>query len=310
MAEPLTREAARPAPGGRLSLPNGLSVACQTAAEARFFYHDIFEKRVYHRHGIRLEGARCVLDVGANIGLFTLFVCRYCPEATVYAFEPAPGLFELLGANTASFGERVRRFGCALSDRRGEGELTFYLNSSGMSSLYPDRDEERRNLEAIFANQRRQGVDGVDEVLRHAEDLLEERLRSERVRVPLRTLSEVIREQGIDRIDLLKVDVQKSEADVLAGIEPADWPRVLQAVVEVHDQDGRMAAVTRLLEREGFAVVAEQDDLYEGSNVFNLYAARPGASPDGTALAPARRRAELLSAARRRQRDGGGSEDA
>ena len=31
------------------------------------------------------------------------------------------------------------------------------------------------------------------------------------------------REQGVERIDLLKIDVQRAEVEVLAGIEEAYW---------------------------------------------------------------------------------------
>ena len=40
------------------------------------------------------------------------------------------------------------------------------------------------------------------------------------VSAQLRTLSSVIAEEGIDRIDLLKINVEKSELDVLLGLEP------------------------------------------------------------------------------------------
>ena len=51
-------------------------------------------------------------------------------------------------------------------------------------------------------------------------------LRIERFACQLKTLSEVIRESQVERIDLLKVDVEKSELDVLAGIDEDDWPKI------------------------------------------------------------------------------------
>lgn len=294
-------ESTRRAEQRTVTLPGGLRVACQTVTEARFFYHDIFEKRIYHRGGISLEGVEVVFDVGANIGLFTLFVRRFCPRATVFAFEPVPALYEILHHNVSAHATLVRPFNCAIADRSGRAPLTFYPNSSGMSSLYADREEERRALAGIFGNELRQGKEGLAELMRHEGDLLEERLRTEIVEVELRTLSEVVREHGVERIDLLKIDVQKAEADVIAGIEERDWPKIRQMVVEVHDVDGRLGQLRRQLEARGFTVAAEQDDPYEGSTVFNLYAVR-GARPAATG---ARRglgaRAASLRAALQRQ---------
>jgi acyl carrier protein len=51
------------------------------------------------------------------------------------------------------------------------------------------------------------------------------------------TLAEVV---AAHRIDLLKIDVEKAEADVLAGIDPATWEKIDQVVLEVHDLPGRL----------------------------------------------------------------------
>ncbi|HEX7241857.1 MAG TPA: FkbM family methyltransferase, partial [Longimicrobiaceae bacterium] len=118
---------------------------------------------------------------------------------------------------------------------------------------------------------------------------LDERFRAETHTLPVRTLSSVIREEGIERIDLLKVDVEKSEYDVLRGIEDGHWPRIRQVVMEV-DTDELLERVTALLGRHGFEWTVERDvTVREGSGedageyVYLLYARRPG-----DAAAPAR----------------------
>ena len=55
------------------------------------------------------------------------------------------------------------------------------------------------------------------------------------VNCQLKTISQIIREQQIEQIDLLKIDVEKSEMDVLLGIEIEDWSKIKQVFVEVHD---------------------------------------------------------------------------
>ena len=104
--------------------------------------------------------------------------------------------------------------------------------------------------------------------------MLDQRLRAETWSCPLLTLSEVMREHGVERIDLLKVDVEKSEADVLAGIAEADWPKVRQAVVEVHDLGDRLDRLVSLFGEHGFRVELEQEERYRGSDRYNLYALR------------------------------------
>jgi FkbM family methyltransferase len=291
------------------TLPNGLSVAYQSKAELEQFYEDMFEKQIYVCHGITLRPGDCVFDVGANIGMFSLSILHRFPGVRVYAFEPAPPLFELLQANTESFGERVKLFPCALADRPGTASLTYYPNTTGMSSFHADEQEERAALAAILENRRRSGMPGIEELLHHAEDFYAERLRSETFECPLRTLSDILREEGVERIDLLKVDVEKSEAQVLAGIEEFDWSRIEQIAAEVHDIGTRLVEIRQSLEFRGFAFTLEQDDLYMGSDRYNVYAIRtqmsamspppspPGADRRETALRQARERAERLRSA-------------
>ena len=76
-------------------------------------------------------------------------------------------------------------------------------------------------------------------------------------------------------VALLKVNVEKAECDVLAGLDARDWPRVRQITMQVHDLDaGRVAAVRRDLERRGFAVAVDQDPLLAGTEIFDLFAWR------------------------------------
>jgi acyl carrier protein len=85
----------------------------------------------------------------------------------------------------------------------------------------------------------------------------------------------VIREQGVERIDLLKVDAEKSEGYILAGIRDEDWPKIRQVVLEVHD-DVLLAEVSGVLHRHGFEVAVDDFAVAEGVRVTMVYARRPG----------------------------------
>jgi FkbM family methyltransferase len=291
-------------------LPNNMEIAYQSRSELPHFYEDIFEKEVYVQHGVMLEEGACVFDVGANVGLFTLFTHYKVRDARVYAFEPAPPLFRILTSNVERHGVSARLFNHGVSDAERTATFTFYPNSSGMSSFYPDREEEEEALRAILQNQARRGEEGMDDLMRHMDDLLEERFRGETFECRLRPLSAVIREESVERIDLLKIDVQKSEVDVLKGLGEEDWKKVRQIVIEVHDIGGRLDEVTAMLEARGYRVEAEQDDMYEGSVLYNLYAVRRVAAREtfaatgqaAPALAEARERARKQEAALQRQR--------
>jgi amino acid adenylation domain-containing protein/FkbM family methyltransferase len=259
--------------GQRLeTLPDGTEVVSLNPSETAFLYGEIFERGAYLRHGITLPPDACVFDVGANIGLFTLAVARRCPRGRVYAFEPIPPVCHALRLNAAVHGGDVRVLECGIGEAEGEAEFTFYPHASVLSGRHAEPDRERAVVRAFLLGAG-EGA-GVEEGL---DAVLEQRLATRRFSCRLRTLSQVIREHGVERIDLLKVDVEKSEMEVLAGIEEGDWAKIRQVAVEVHDTDGRLRRVRALLEDRGFRVVVDQDAGLAGTGLHDVYAVRPDA---------------------------------
>ncbi|HEU4408797.1 MAG TPA: amino acid adenylation domain-containing protein [Polyangiaceae bacterium] len=278
----------------RFALPNGLAVVHQNKNETEYLYREIFEARAYVRHGVRLPARGVVFDVGANVGLFTLFVALNAPACRVYAFEPLPPLFETLGANVGLYGGDVKAMPFGLSSREGRAEFSYYARYTMMSgqSDYASADDEVAVIKAFLENQRGAGDAGAALLLESADELLAGRFAAERHDVRLRRLSDVVRDEGVGRIDLLKIDVQRAELDVLEGVDDEHWGRIAQIVMEVHDgagraTEGRVARARGLLEARGFRVEVEQDPLLRGTDRHNLYAWREGApvEPADPALA-------------------------
>ncbi|HEX3681792.1 MAG TPA: amino acid adenylation domain-containing protein, partial [Bryobacteraceae bacterium] len=266
----------------RYQLPNGLNVAQQNKNETEYLYREIFENLVYFQHGIELPEGACVFDVGANIGMFTLFVAETCERARVYAFEPASGTFACLKSNGALAGSgQVRVFRIGLSNEEKDAEFSYYSRYSMMSGLrcYASAEEELETIRQTLRNQQEAGDTDAPQLLEHAAELLEGRFEAHVENCRLRRLSDVIREESVERIDLLKIDVQRAELDVLLGIEAEDWSKIQQVVMEVHDfagrkTEGRLAQVIDLLEQHGLYAVAEQYGELRGTDRWNLYASR------------------------------------
>lgn len=241
----------------------------------------------YFNHGIEVWPGCTVVDVGANLGLFSLTARQRCGgDLTSYMFEPVPSIFAALEDNARRLGEgRLHAVCCGLSAAAGQVQFAYRPNMPSLSTAYIHDDAELeeqvkaailRNLAVTDWRVRWIGLLPAalrDWVLARA---VRQMFATELVECRLRTLSEVIREFGIERIDLLKVDAEKSELDVLRGIEPEHWPLIRQVVMEVHDIDGRLDEIRTLLARHGIsAVVTDQEPALRGSNVYDLYARRP-----------------------------------
>lgn len=261
-------------------LPNGLAVVGLNRNETDFLYEEMFERDAYLRHGIELRGGDLVFDVGANIGLFSLSAHFAAPGVRLHAFEPNPEVFALLKANLSLYGADAVLHPTGLSHRAGRQDFSFYPGFSILSGLYADREAESAVVHSFVRRHER------DEAAFDAaglQELIEDRLSLRQLSVELDTLSGVMARAGVARIDLLKINVEKAEADVLAGIRAEDWSKIRQVALEVHDVDGRLDAIRRLLEEQGFLVAVDQDWRLEDSARTNFYVyARRGERPGST----------------------------
>lgn len=142
------------------------------------------------------------LDIGANIGFYTLFAAqRVGPKGRVFAFEPDPMTFESLERSVALNGFRwARCVNVALSNR--SGEIPFHTVSDGSAhSLVPEIESRAHRY-------------------------------SGKVSVRVTRLDDLNREGLLDtqRIDLLKIDVEGEEERTVGGmletLERFSYPRV------------------------------------------------------------------------------------
>ncbi|WP_165252326.1 FkbM family methyltransferase [Paludisphaera soli] len=274
----------------RIRLPNGMVIHGPSRGETRLLFDEIFRERVYLRNGVELGEGDVVLDVGANLGLFSLFLGETLRDVTVHAFEPIPDIFAFLRRNTSGMGARIVASNVGLSDREGRAAFAYYPHLPCFSTSCPERLEKRwadlrdiliRLADGGGARGRFRGLRdrvrswGVGGLLYYASR------KKERV-CTLTRLSTVVAERGIDRIDLLKIDVEGSEWDVLRGVDDADWGKIKQLVVEVHDVESGSTGMAEWLEARGYEVAIDRTNEDRRSPVSLLYARRRTTEADAT----------------------------
>jgi FkbM family methyltransferase len=134
-----------------------------------------------------------VVDVGANIGYFTILAARLVGlEGHVHALEPAPDTHAALVAN-------IRR--------NGLGNVTAHAvaaaASTGTATLH-----HARGVNAGASSLRSDPGPRLGAVSAYSVD------------VPLRPLAELVPPEQRSRLRLVKIDVEGYEADVLEGLAP------------------------------------------------------------------------------------------
>jgi len=170
-----------------------------------------------HRHYPVQRLDRVIVDVGANIGLFTLYAAREAPEAHIVTIEPFPAtcrsLMELVDRNR--LGDRVTVLNCAVAGSSGVGAMDC---APQMPSQY--RRVYSSTTVGLNANHRgdagnAQPGDGV--IVRTV------------------TLAQALDSAKVTNADFVKMNIHGSEYEVLMSTPASALRRLKRIAVQYHD---------------------------------------------------------------------------
>ena len=242
-------------------------IYCLNEPEARTTLHEICEDKLYFQEGVSILPGDIVFDVGANIGVFTLYAAKQ--RAHIYAFEPIPPTFELLQHNIHLHGfdnvAHARNIG--LSDREEEKLMFHYPAASvcdswthqnswvevmvenwenTLETFKTDYPVQYKAIRSLESKSQQQGA--VREII--------DNISASFVRIECKfdTLSGVIAQENIQSIGLLKLDAEFADWEILNGVKAEDWNRIRQVTMEVHVQSDA-APVSKFLSDRGFSHV-------------------------------------------------------
>jgi len=204
----------RGARGVALRFRDGTTITGTAWDDVVGIYFEIFVERCYTPPWFyRPAKGDAVLDVGANIGVFTLFLNRAAPGIRVNAYEPHPLTFATLQANMScnAIGNGVVAHNTAI----GRGEVVRFARATG-----PDSGHQAATATG----------DGDA--------------------IPCATL-EAAASAVSGPIALVKVDTEGAELEILEPVPASVWARVARVVVEYHDLAKR-DAVVRCLAGHGY----------------------------------------------------------
>jgi FkbM family methyltransferase len=188
-----------------------------------------------------------VLDVGANVGQSVDRFRKYLPNAFIYSFEPNPSTFEKLMKKQTN-DAKLKCFNFGLGAEKGV--LPFFLNPDSGSNSFnklnlngdafklSNTEEAKKNHNVTTPKQ---------EISYNTE-----------VQIPVDTLNNVCAIEGLDRIDILKIDTQGFELDVLKGATEI-LPRTLLVEAEVmfsdaYENASSLGEIDNLMRKFGFVL--------------------------------------------------------
>lgn len=202
-------------------------------------FHRIFLRDEYHLAPLLAAGFDTVVDLGGNVGTFSARIAPHCKR--VVTCEPVPENCDRMDKNLGGY-PNVHRRAVAVSDR--ETVLRIFspreAKTSGVWSSYREGHEHH--------------------------------LTDAAVEVPALSLDTLFREEGIDSVDLLKIDVEGAEYAILYAAEHL-LGRVRRIHGEFHDVDRadprtRWPAFGDWLARQGYRVAVQHHRRMENHGMF------------------------------------------
>ena len=195
---------------------NGYKMLLHDNMEISLRPYEPIETEIVKTH---VEKNNIVVDIGANIGYYTLLMALN--QAKVFSYEPEPKNFKLLqkNVNLNNFSSNVKLYNKAVSNYNGFSKLFLAKGAPGMHTLSNNRFDSN-SIDVNLIN-RRLGTTPFLEFI----NKVEPEIRKPIVIAAMQDMGNVanivveVTKLNLDKIDFAKIDVEGHELHVLEGMK-------------------------------------------------------------------------------------------
>jgi FkbM family methyltransferase len=162
---------------------------------------EIFIKKVYNPKSMKINAGDTVMDIGANIGIFSLYAARQGAR-NLFSIEPLSQNISLIKTNfKINKINKPKIIKAAVSDKKGIKKL--YIGNLDSHGLLFDRNFRQKFTKFV--------------------------------EVPTLTLKEIIYINKITQINFLKIDCEGSEGEIIKSTKKDVWQKIDKIAIEYHD---------------------------------------------------------------------------
>lgn len=164
--------------------------------------HSIWHRYPYSINRFyKLQKGDIVLDIGAHIGIYAVYA--ESQGAKVYAYEPEPENFAVLQKNIKLNNcSNIIAFCEAAGGKPGKRLLYSFPTDSTAASFFENSDPIHKPIKSAA--------------------------------VEAKTLAQMLEQNGLDRVDLLKVDCEGAEYEFLFETPPSVFQKIRNLSIEYH----------------------------------------------------------------------------
>ncbi|MBT3866172.1 FkbM family methyltransferase [Candidatus Woesearchaeota archaeon] len=198
---------------------------------------EIYVCNNYNRNNFNIEDGDVVLDLGANIGIYSTYATTFGKGITVYAYEASPKNFEYLKGNIElnNLQDIVKPYNEAVTSKNGKIKFFLHDRGSGGNSMFDE-----------LTTSEREGSIEVKSI----------------------NLPSILKENKIKEVGFLKMDIEGAEYETLLNCPSDVIKRVKKIAIECHNVKGyKKEDLIKYLIKNGFMVWKPSKGMVYGKRV-------------------------------------------
>ncbi|MHA2295012.1 MAG: FkbM family methyltransferase [Candidatus Hodarchaeales archaeon] len=203
---------------------------------------EICKMDLYNPKGLEINREDVVVDVGGNIGAFTVYAAKKADKGTVIVYEPFPENFALMNRNIA-------------------------LNDMSNIQVYEKGFSDKTGIEKLYLSELGHGNHSITNDSKKSID------------IPCVSIQDVFAQNNLEIIDFLKMDIEGAEYKIFFSMPVEYLQRIKLLSIEFHSPKKNRKKLIKLLEDAGFIVTLRKPPL---SNQGYLYAVNKSLVPSKT----------------------------
>mgnify|MGYP001608676553 FL=1 len=187
---------------------SGLKIKLRTRSTDLMALTNVWLVEEYSGSNFRINANDVIIDIGAHVGLFTLYASQYCKNGTIFCFEPVDENYDILVDNiTQNNLKNVKPFKSAVS--KSESTITIYRN----------KDEAGHSMFSFTSHALK--VDSI-------------------------SLKKIIDENSVNQCNLIKIDCEGAEYEIIESLPLEYFKKISKLIIEYHFADSKPKLVNDL----------------------------------------------------------------
>ena len=217
---------------GKISFRNGLVLESPEQVRLDLLFHEVWVEQMYTPAGFQIKDNDTILDIGANIGVFSVFAATAAENVKVLAYEPFPDNAEWLRRNVKA------------------------------NKL----DNIQVNEKAVAGESGKRTLEVSDAWVMHS--LKEKKDNSAGMKIDCISLDEAM--ENIQACDLMKIDCEGSEYEIFYSSSADTLKKIKKIVGEYHqlnETDMNCTSLCNYLNKNDF-IITDLKSFGDGTGSF------------------------------------------